>query len=147
MTGTRDLVVEKRLGCRADAVFRCWTTPELLRRFLPARPELVIEASVDPQPGGLFLLRSQPGEPSIEGCVLHMIPGRRLVWSDTLGAGWHPTGRGGLTADLSFSPTDRGFCDYRAILKLADPTQAEALRADWERSTTELGRLAAGLGP
>lgn len=153
MSAAWDLTLEKVLRCRADAAFRCWSSPELLRRVLGSEEAPVVEAVLEPQAGGaILILRRVEGvvQLIIEGCFLHVVPGRRLVFTDMLTAGWRPRVGGSFTADLSFTPTDRGFCDFRIILRHAverAPSRARLaqIEARWRDLSEQLGRLGAAL--
>lgn len=61
------------------------------------------------------VMRSPDGEehPN-EGCYLEIVPGRRLVWTDTLGPGYRPTAEPFFTAVVSMEPEGEG-TRYKAI--------------------------------
>lgn len=74
----RDLILSRTFACTPEAAFRCWTEPDLLRRFFAPRPGLTTQAEIDLRPGGRFYTVMQFeewGEIATEGCVLLVEPG------------------------------------------------------------------------
>ena len=47
----RDLILSRTLACTPEAAFRCWTEPDLRRRFFAPRPGLTTQAEIDLHPG------------------------------------------------------------------------------------------------
>jgi uncharacterized protein YndB with AHSA1/START domain len=93
-----DLILERVVDVSPELVWAAYTTPSLLMQwFCP-------------------MMRSPEGEgfPN-EGCYLEVVPNRRLVWTDTLLAGFRPastvtTGADGLvfTAVITLEPEGSG---------------------------------------
>ena len=88
-----DLVLERITDVAPELVWRAWTEPEHLMPWFCPRPWSVSECEIDLRPGGTFrtVMRSPEGEafPNV-GCYLEVVPGRRLVWTDALLAGYRP---------------------------------------------------------
>ncbi|RRH75854.1 SRPBCC domain-containing protein [Falsigemmobacter faecalis] len=150
MEQARDLSFEVALACTPAAAWRCWTEAELLKRFFAPEPGRTEEAVIDPVPGGRFYTKmvfAAHGEIRGEGCILHVEPGRRLVFTDSLSAGWRPNREGFFTADLRFVPGEAGGCLYRVTARHADGAAAErhaqmGFVSGWTQVARQLERVA-----
>lgn len=153
MSQTHELTLQKTLRCRPEDAYRCWTTPHLLKRFFAPAPGKTVAAVIDPVPGGRFyteMVFEEFGTIAGEGCILHIVPGRRLVWTDALSAGWRPNAQGFFTADLTFTPKGADRCEYRVIARHADPEAAQkhlsmGFESGWGQVTEQLEKVAADL--
>ena len=112
-----DLVLERVVDVPPELVWEAWTTPEHLKEWFVPRPWSIADCTLDLRPGGVFrtVMRSPDGEefPN-EGCYLEIAPGRRLVWTDTLGPGYRPTAEPFFTAVISMEPEGDG-TRYKAV--------------------------------
>ncbi len=107
----RDLILEKVVPVPANFLYRGWTDPDLLMKWFVPAPYSVSDCEVDPVPGGAFTLtiRDPEGNESSEpGCYLRLIPDELVVFTDTLGPGFRPTGNAFFTGMISFQTTDDG---------------------------------------
>lgn len=90
---TTDLMIERTLPLPPAAVWAAWTQPELLMRFFTPHPWTTTDCTIDLRPGGSFkaTMRSPDGEviPN-EFCYLEVIPNQKLVWTNTMAAGFRP---------------------------------------------------------
>lgn len=88
-----DLVLRRRVDVPRQAVWRAWTTPSLVTQWFTPAPWRTIACEMDLRPGGLFstVMQSPEGEqfPNA-GCILEVVEGRRLVFTDALGEGFRP---------------------------------------------------------
>lgn len=149
----RDLILSRTLACTPEAAFRCWTEPDLLRRFFAPRPGLTTQAEIDLHPGGRFYTVMQFeewGEIATEGCVLLVEPGRRLVFTDALEAGFRPRAEAFFSADLRFEPAPGG-CAYRVTARHADAETAQkhadmGFESGWGQVAAQLEEVAQTLG-
>lgn len=95
-----DLKLERVVDLPAELIWKAWTSPELLKQWFCPKPWGVSDCQMDLRPGGRFytVMLSPEGQtfPN-EGCYLEVVPNKRLVWTDTLEAGFHPSTRGHLT--------------------------------------------------
>lgn len=106
-----DLILEKTVPVPAEFLYRGWTDPELLMRWFVPAPYAVADCVVDPVPGGAFTLtiRDPEGNESSEpGCYLKLIPNELVLFTDTLGPGFRPTGNAFFTGMISFQPAEGG---------------------------------------
>lgn len=52
----RDLVLERWIAASPEALYRCWTEPELLRRWFAPQPWRTLSAELDVRVGGASLV-------------------------------------------------------------------------------------------
>lgn len=118
-----DLVLERVVDVRPDLVWRAWTEPEHLVKWFAPAPWSTVDCEIDLRPGGVFsaTMRSDTGEvqPPSVGCILDVVEGRRLVWTDALGPGYRPRPEPFMTAVVLLEPEGRG-TRYTAIAMHAD---------------------------
>lgn len=113
-----DLSLERQIDVPPATLWRCWTEPELLMIWFCPKPWQVTRAVIDLRPGGRFYTHMEgPGtdgsDPNVcdadsEGCFLSVDPGRELVFTDALRAGWRPNPAPFMTATVRFAPKDGG---------------------------------------
>ena len=151
--GPHDLVLTRHLPATPEAVWRCWTEPDLIKRFFAPAPGRVPEAEVEPWPGGRFRVVMEFDEHGLmdgpPGCVLVAEPGRRFAWTDALGPGFRPKDDGFFSADITFTARDGG-CEYRVVARHKDAETARrhadmGFHQGWGTVADQLGRLAATL--
>jgi uncharacterized protein YndB with AHSA1/START domain len=123
-----DLVLERTVDVPPDLVWRAWTEPELVKRWITPQPWQTVGCEIDLRPGGrfFFVMRSPEGEeyPNL-CCYLEVEPGRKLVWTDALLPGYRPIpasevevgpGKlGGFTAVVTIEPHGAGGTRYVAM--------------------------------
>lgn len=112
----RDLVLERVVELSPEQVWAAWTTPELLKQWFTPAPWTTVECDMDLRPGGAFrtVMRSPDGDefPGA-GCILEVVPGRKLVWTSALGPGYRPAagdaaGPFTFTAVITMEPHPEG---------------------------------------
>lgn len=113
---THDLVLERFVDVPPDLVYAAWTTPEhILHWFTPA-PWKTIACELDLRPGGKFnsvMLSPEGQEFPNAGCILELVPGRKLVFTDTLTEGFRPSANPFFTGMVEIIPEGKG-TRYRA---------------------------------
>lgn len=130
---TRDLFLERFADVPPERVWAAWTTPSLMVQWFTPKPWETIAVELDLRPGGIFrtVMRSPEGEefPG-DGCVLEVVPGRRLVWTSALLPGYRPQAieEGGtvpfhFTAVVTVEPHEGG-TRYTALAIHADEAGA-----------------------
>lgn len=150
-----DLVLERTVDVAPELVWRAWTEAELLKQWFAPQPWTTTDATVEPVPGGRFdtTMRSPEGDeyPSA-GCVLAVEPGRRLVFSPTMAAGFRPQVSDGgpqFTGVITIEADGTG-TRYTAVAKHADAESRKA-HADmgfldgWGMALDQLVAVARGL--
>lgn len=112
-----DLILERVIELSPDQVWKAWTTPEILPKWFTPKPWTTVSCEIDLRPGGRFntVMRSPEGQefPNT-GCFLEIVPNKKLVWTDTLAAGFRPRNEGFVTAMILLDSHPKG-CRYRAI--------------------------------
>jgi uncharacterized protein YndB with AHSA1/START domain len=102
----RDLVLSRLLKAPRAAVWRCWTEPELMKRWFAPLPWTTTEAEIELRPGGAtrMVMRSPEGQDFPNpGVVLEVVPGKRLVFTDAYTSAWMASARPFMTAILTFA--------------------------------------------
>lgn len=92
---SNELKIERVLGAPRDAVWRCWTESELLKRWYCPLPWRVTQADLDLRAGGRsnIVMEGPNGERhDAKGCYLEVVPKYRLVFTDALLEGFMPVG-------------------------------------------------------
>ncbi|MBC7842938.1 MAG: SRPBCC family protein [Gemmatimonadaceae bacterium] len=150
-----DLELVRVVDVSPELVWKAYTTPALLKQWFCPKPWGVSECEIELRPGGRFftVMQSPEGEsfPN-EGCYLEIVPGRRLVWTDALHAGFRPvdpaqTGAAGLflTAIVTIEPEGSG-TKYTAHVMHTDPASRQkhadmGFEAGWGAAFDQLVEL------
>ncbi|MBS0126220.1 SRPBCC family protein [Thetidibacter halocola] len=155
-----DLNLDRVMTASAAALWRCWTEPELLKRWFCPLPWKVTHAEIDPRPGGRFNTRMEGpnGEAPAndvcqmdsKGCFLDIDPGRRLVFTDALREGWRPNATPFMTGIVTFAPDPDGGTRYRALVLHHDREtrirhETMGFEEGWGTATDQLEALARSL--
>ncbi len=113
---TYDLVLERFVDVPPAKVYEAWTTPEILMKWFCPDPWKVVACEVNLVPGGAFNTTMQGPDgtqfPNM-GCVLEAVPGRKLVFTDALLAGFRPSANPFMTGIVEIIPEGNG-TRYRA---------------------------------
>lgn len=123
MTHDCDLTLTRDVAHPPEALWRAWTTPDLLVQWFCPKPWVLTAADLDVRPGGRFnSVMEGPGGERIEsvGCYTEVVEYSRLGFTDALSEGWRPTGTPFMTAIITFAPTPTG-TRYTATALHADP--------------------------
>lgn len=152
---TNDLILERQLPADPARVWRCWTEAKLLMQWFVPPPTVMLDAVIEPHPGGRFYTSfSHEGQQmGGEGCILLAEPPSRLVWTGALSRDFRPNNSAGepflFTADITMEPKDGGTF-YRVIARHTDAAGAQAhekmgFSQGWGSTTDAMGALAATL--
>jgi uncharacterized protein YndB with AHSA1/START domain len=112
----RELVLHRRLDAPRDAVWRCWTEPDLLTRWFTPAPWTTHDPVIELRTGGAFntLMKGPNGESHLNvGVFLEIAPLERLVFTDAYASGWAPSAKPFFTGIVMFAD-DGGGTDYTA---------------------------------
>ena len=105
------LEFEGRLAAPRGAVWRCWTEPELFKRWHCPKPWFVSEADFDLRPGGRMksVMRGPDGERiDNEGVWLEVVEGERLSFTDAYREGFVPREAAFMTGFVRLSDAPAG---------------------------------------
>lgn len=149
---TDELTLTRFIDAPRQSLWRCWTEPELIKQWFTPRPWTTPVVEVDVRPGGAshMIFRAPDGEefPN-RGVYLEVVPGERLVFTDSYTAGWMPSAKPFMTAVISFADEDGG-TRYTAQVRhwsAEDRARHEEMgfHDGWGRATDQLAALARNL--
>lgn len=146
-----DLVLERTIDVPTELAWAAWTEPEHLKKWFCPKPWIVSDCWIDLRPGGEFrtIMKGPSGEVIDNlGCYLEVVPQRRLVWTDTMEAGYRPnrtkpTLPFRFTAKVSFDPHGSGGTKYTAVVLHADEASARkhdeiGFSAGWAKALEQM---------
>jgi uncharacterized protein YndB with AHSA1/START domain len=90
----RDLLLERVVDVPPELVWAAWTVPEHVKKWFTPAPWKTIDCEIDLRPGGIFrtVMRSPEGQEIDNiGCILEIVPNRKLVWTVALQPGYRPS--------------------------------------------------------
>jgi uncharacterized protein YndB with AHSA1/START domain len=147
-----DLVLEREVPVSPAQIWRAWTEPELLLQWFTPAPWRTVECELDLVPGGVFrtVMAGPDGEEGGgTGCILEVVPERRLVWTGALLPGYRPApldwGVPVFTAVIEMAPAEGG-ARYTATVRHADAAGRQAhadmgFEAGWGAALDQLVAL------
>lgn len=112
-----DLEILRTLDAPIEKVWQAWTNPENLQQWFCPLPWTVPVAEMDLRPGGRFYTQmAGPNGEKVdnEGVFLEVVPMERITFTDSLKAGFRPSGSGFMTAVISFKDLGDGRTEYHA---------------------------------
>lgn len=114
-----DLKLTRILNAPRALLWECWTRPEHLVHWFVPRPHKVVACELDPRPGGKCntTFEVEGNLMPNNGVYLEVIPGEKLVFTDTYTEGWKPNPEPFLTAIVTFEDAGDGKTAYTAIAR------------------------------
>ena len=112
-----DLVLERTVDVPLRKVWAAWTQPEHIKKWFTPAPWTTIDCRIDLRPGGEFytVMRSPEGkEFPNRGCILEVVEGRKLVFTDALQPGYRPSESPFFSAMILLEPQGTG-TGYTAV--------------------------------
>jgi uncharacterized protein YndB with AHSA1/START domain len=91
---SRELVISRLIDAPREAIYKAWTTPELLTQWWAPKPWTTPKIDIEPRSGGRFnFTMADPDgkEYPNEGMLLEVVPNEKLVFSDAFKGGWEPS--------------------------------------------------------
>lgn len=113
---SNDLVLERFVDVPPAKVWEAWTTPAILIQWFTPHPWKTKSIELDLRPGGKFnsvMLSPEGQEFPNNGCVLEVVPGKKLVFTDTMLENFRPSANPFMTAIVEILPEGKG-TRYRA---------------------------------
>ncbi len=142
-----DLELKREVDVAPHLVWRAWTEPELLMKWFTPAPWRTTACELDLRPGGKFrtVMEGPAGEKHDNtGCVLAVVPGQFLMFTDALGPGFRPTGSAFMTGSVSIAPSGKGTLYIaRAVHKDAEGKQQHEAMGFHQGWGTALDQLVA----
>ncbi len=114
-----DLSFTRILAVPRQLVWECWTEPRHIPHFFIPVPHKVTAVDLDVRVGGRFNTTFDVEGTVMEnkGVYLEVVPGARLVFTDTYTEGWKPAPDPFMTALLLLSDAPGGGTSYTAIAR------------------------------
>jgi len=145
-----ELTLTRLIDAPREAVYRCWTDPELIPIWFCPPPWGVSHAETDVRAGGssLIVMKGPEGQefPN-RGVYLEVVPNQKLVFTDAyVSSEWEPSEKPFMTVTLTFEQEDHK-TRYTARVRhwtAEDKAQHEAMgfHQGWGISTDQLEALA-----
>jgi len=102
-----DLTISRVIAAPRSTVWAAWTDPRKFERWWVPAPALCRVVDMELVPGGSFRTEiSEEGEPfstHITGCFLAVDDLERIVFTNSLVAGWRPAEHPFMTAEITFA--------------------------------------------
>jgi uncharacterized protein YndB with AHSA1/START domain len=100
-----DLTISRIIKAPRSAVWSAWANPSSLEKWWIPEPSRCKVVEMDLEPGGSFVtqLSENGGDfvPHIRGCFLAVDQLQRIVFTDSLVAGWRPAAEPFMTAVIT----------------------------------------------
>ena len=148
----RELSLTRFIEASPEALYRCWTEPDLLKQWFAPAPWSTPHAELDVRVGGAgYIIMSDPegNEFGNRGVYLEVVPNELLVLTDAYTAAWTPSEKPFMTTILTFEPEGAGTRYTARVLhwSVADREAHEAMgfQEGWGLCTDQLAALAARL--
>ena len=118
-----DLSFTRTLAAPRRLIWECWTSPEHIPHFFIPAPHKVTACDIDLRVGGRFDTTFDVGGTEMlnRGVYLEVVPGEKLVFTDTYTEGWKPAPDPFMTAILLLSDAEGGGTTYTAIARHRTP--------------------------
>jgi uncharacterized protein YndB with AHSA1/START domain len=116
---SRDLVLTRLIDAPREAVYRCWTEPQLIKQWFAPKPFTTPFAETDVRPGGASLITMRSPESQDmpnAGVYLEVVPNEKLVFTDAYTRAWEPSENPFFTVVLTFEE-EGGKTRYTAIAR------------------------------
>lgn len=147
-----DLSFTRTLSVPRSLVWECWTSPKHIPHFFVPRPHKVTACDIDLKVGGRFNTTFEVDGALMDnhGVFLELIPGEKLVFTDTYTEGWKPAPDPFMTAILILGEGPGGGTTYTAIARHRSAEKAEAHKTmgfydGWGTVVDQLEEYAKGL--
>ena len=146
----RELVLTRIIDAPREAVYKAWTTPELVKQWFAPLPWTTPHAELDVRPGGscLVVMRSPEGvDMPNPGVYLEVVPNEKIVSTDAYTKAWEPSGKPFMTLILTFEDAGNGKTKYTALARHWSAEDKEAhekmgFHEGWGICTNQLEAIA-----
>lgn len=101
-----DLVLDRLVKAPRAKLWRGWTEPQLIKQWFAPLPWKITAVEIDPRSGGAFSFTMQSPEGQSypnNGLLLEVVPQQKIVFTDTLTAGYRPSARPFFTAVVTMT--------------------------------------------
>lgn len=147
----RELTLTRVFDAPPETLYRAWTDPELLMRFLAPHPWKITRTAMDVRPGGssLFVMQGPDGaEIPCPGIYLELVPNEKIVTTDAYVSAWEPSANPFMTTVLTFERLEGNRTRYtaRCMHWTAESRQQHeemGFHEGWAQVTEQLAELVA----
>jgi len=147
-----DLSFTRTLAAPRKLIWDCWTSPKHIPQFFVPAPHRVTAVEIDLRVGGRFntTFEVEGEEMQNRGVYLEVLPGEKLVFTDTYTEGWKPAAEPFMTAILLLADAPDGGTTYTAIARHRSPEIRQTHEdmgffEGWGTVATQLEAYAKGL--
>ena len=114
-----DLSFTRTLAAPRHLIWDCWTMPKHIPQFFIPAPHRVTAVDIDLRVGGRFNTTFDVDGTVMDnkGVYLEVVPGEKLVFTDTYTEGWKPAAEPFMTAILLLADAPGGGTTYTAIAR------------------------------
>lgn len=148
----RELVLTRIIDVPRAKLYRCWTEPELIKKWFAPAPWTVPTAEIDVRPGGssLIVMRGPEGhEFPNRGVYLDVVKNEKLVFTDAFVNAWEPSQKAFMVGIITFEDHNGG-TKYTARVQHwsaedRDAHEKMGFHQGWGLCTDQLAALAATL--
>lgn len=147
-----DLSFTRTLAVPRQLIWECWTDPKHIPNFFIPAPHKVTAVEIDLRVGGRFntVFEVEGHTMDNHGVYLEVVPGEKLVFTDTYTEGWKPAPEPFMTAILLLSDAPEGGTTYTAIARHRNPDSRKTHEDmgffdGWGTVATQLETYAQGL--
>lgn len=147
-----DLSFTRILAVPRQLVWECWTEPKHIPHFFIPVPHKVTAVDIDLRVGGRFntTFDVEGNVMDNKGVYLEVVPGEKLVFTDTYTEGWKPAPEPFMTAILLLADAPGGGTSYTAIARHRSPENCQlhekmGFYDGWGTVVTQLESYARGL--
>lgn len=150
MTDMRELSLTRLIDVPRAKLWRCWTEPELIKKWFTPPPFTVPHAELDVRAGGKSRIttRGPDGKDmDVPGTYLEVVKNEKLVFTDAYTGDWQPgANRPFMTAIITFAD-EAGQTRYTAAARHWSVEDREAhekmgFHTGWGIATDQLTALA-----
>jgi uncharacterized protein YndB with AHSA1/START domain len=149
-----DLSFTRMLAAPRQLIWDCWTQARHIPHFFIPAPNRVTFVDIDLRVGGRFNTTFDVEGTVMDnkGVYLEVVPGERLVFTDTYTEGWKPAAEPFMTAILLFADAPGGGTTYTAIARHRSAESCKLHRDmgffdGWGTVATQLDAYARTLAP
>ncbi|WP_428644917.1 VOC family protein [Roseibium sp.] len=147
------LEIMRTIAAPRQVVWRCWTDPELLKKWFCPKPWSVAEADLDLRPGGrMNTVMAGPNGERIEnaGVFLEIVDGERLTFTDGYEENFVPKAISFMTGYVELSDSADGCTRLvwgaRHTSEVTRDQHLEmGFEEGWKAASAQLGDLAAAI--
>lgn len=143
------------LDAPREKVFRCWTEPNLIKKWFAPQPWTITEAEVDLRVGGrnAFAMQSPEGETSscpCEGVYLEVVKNEKLVTTDAFTRAWIPSQKPFTTTVILFEEAEANKTRYSVHIyhwtkEDCDEHEKMGFHQGWAITTKQLNELGSSI--